>query len=85
MLVFVGAKMLLNDFFGDKVVPTEVALLITAMLIGGSMLVSVLKTRELPKAAARTERCKVGCRGASATARKRLRSGKKSDSGAAAH
>jgi tellurite resistance protein TerC len=45
----VGAKMLINAAFG-KVIPTEVALLITALLIGGSMLVSVIKTRRLPKA-----------------------------------
>jgi tellurite resistance protein TerC len=52
VLMVVGAKMLLNAWFGAKVIPTEVALLITAALIGGSMLVSVLKTRGLPKEAA---------------------------------
>ncbi|MCM2264359.1 MAG: TerC family protein [Desulfuromonadales bacterium] len=49
VLMVVGAKMLLNAFFGAKVIPTEVALLITALLIGGSMLVSVIKTRRVPK------------------------------------
>lgn len=49
VLMVVGAKMLLNAWFGAKVIPTEVALLITAALIGGSMLVSVLKTRGLPR------------------------------------
>lgn len=44
--------MLQNAFFGAKVIPTEVALLITAALIGGSMLFSVLKTRQVPKAEA---------------------------------
>lgn len=47
VLVAVGAKMILNAYFG-KVVPTELALLITAVLIGGSMLVSVIKTRAVP-------------------------------------
>jgi tellurite resistance protein TerC len=55
VLMVVGAKMLLNAFFGEKVVPTEVALLLTAALIGGSMLVSVIKTRELPKEVAADE------------------------------
>ena len=52
VLMVVGAKMLLNAFFGEKVVPTEAALLITAALIGGSMLYSVFKTRGAPKDAA---------------------------------
>jgi len=52
VLMVVGAKMLLNAWFGAKVLPTEVALLITAALIGGSMLYSVYKTRGVPKAAA---------------------------------
>jgi tellurite resistance protein TerC len=51
VLMVVGAKMLLNAWFGAKVIPTEVALLITAMLIGGSMLISVVKTKALPKEA----------------------------------
>ena len=46
---------MLNAWFGAKVVPTEVALLITAALIGGSMFVSMIKTRELPKEAAKVE------------------------------
>jgi tellurite resistance protein TerC len=49
VLVVVGIKMILNAYFGEKVIPTEVALLVTAALIGGSMLVSVIKTRRLPK------------------------------------
>lgn len=48
VLMVVGAKMLINAAFG-KIIPTEAALLVTALLIGGSMLVSVLKTRGLPK------------------------------------
>lgn len=54
VLMVVGAKMLINAAFG-KVIPTEAALLVTALLIGGSMLVSVLKTRKLPKVAAAKE------------------------------
>lgn len=54
VLMVVGAKMLINAVFG-KVIPTEAALLVTALLIGGSMLVSVIKTRRLPKAPATEE------------------------------
>lgn len=54
VLVVVGIKMILNAWFGTKVIPTELALLITAVLIGGSMLVSLLKTRGAPPADART-------------------------------
>ncbi len=51
VLMVVGGKMLVNAAFG-KVIPTEAALLVTALLIGGSMLVSVVKTRRLPRAEA---------------------------------
>ncbi len=54
VLMVVGAKMLINAAFG-KVIPTEAALLLTALLIGGSMLVSVIKTRQFPKVAAAKE------------------------------
>jgi len=54
VLMVVGAKMLINAAFG-KVIPTEAALLITALLIGGSMLVSVVKTRGLPREVATGE------------------------------
>ena len=52
VLVVVGAKMVLNAWFGTKVIPTEVALLITALLVGGSMLFSMWKTRGMPPEAA---------------------------------
>ena len=55
VLMVVGGKMLLNTWFAAKVVPTEVALLITAALIGGSMFYSMIKTRELSKEAATSE------------------------------
>jgi tellurite resistance protein TerC len=54
VLMVVGGKMLVNAAFG-KVFPTEVALLVTALLIGGSILVSVIKTRRLPKEIATAE------------------------------
>ena len=47
VLVLVGLKMLVNAYFEMKVIPTEVALLITAVLIGGSMLISIIRTRNL--------------------------------------
>lgn len=48
VLVVVGVKMVLNAWFGTKVIPTEVALLITAALIGGSIFFSMWKTRRMP-------------------------------------
>lgn len=45
VLMVVGTKMILNAWFGEKVIPTEIALLITAVLIGGSIVISLLKTR----------------------------------------
>lgn len=45
VLIVVGAKMILNAFFGEKFIPTEWALAITAALIFGSMAVSLVKTR----------------------------------------
>jgi tellurite resistance protein TerC len=48
VLMVVGAKMLINAAFGN-LIPTELALLITALLIGCSMLISMVKTRRLPK------------------------------------
>lgn len=49
VLVVVGLKMVLNAWFGSKVIPTEIALLITAVLVGGSMLMSIWKTRTQPE------------------------------------
>jgi tellurite resistance protein TerC len=50
VLTLVGVKMLVNAYFGKKFIPTEVALLITVVLIGGSMLISIVRTRKLPEA-----------------------------------
>ena len=44
-LLVVGAKMILNGIFGEKVVPTEIALLVTDALIFGPMALSLLRTR----------------------------------------
>ncbi|HEX5512862.1 MAG TPA: TerC family protein [Gammaproteobacteria bacterium] len=48
VLLVVGVKMILNAWFGTTVIPTEIALLITAVLIGGSVLFSMWKTRGMP-------------------------------------
>ncbi len=52
VLVVVGVKMILNAWFDAKVIPTEAALLMTAALIGGSILFSMWKTRHLEPAEA---------------------------------
>jgi tellurite resistance protein TerC len=43
VLAVIGTKMILNGTFGEKVIPTEGTLAITAMLIGGSILLSLLR------------------------------------------
>lgn len=53
VLVVIGTKMVLNAWFGTKVIPTEVALLITVALIGGSIAISMWKTRDMPVQEAR--------------------------------
>jgi len=50
VLVFIGFKMLVNAYLGEKFIPTEWALLVTAILIGGSMLISILRTHKLSEA-----------------------------------
>lgn len=60
VLIFVGGKMLVNAYFGKEFIPTEVALLITAVLIGGSMLISIVRTRKLPEAESAAEAAKAG-------------------------
>lgn len=47
VLVLVGLKMILNAWYGEQLIPTEAALLATAVLIGGSILYSMWKTRNL--------------------------------------
>jgi tellurite resistance protein TerC len=49
VLVVIGGKMILNGVYGEKVMPTEIALLITAILIGGSIALSLARAgRRLP-------------------------------------
>lgn len=48
VLVLVGVKMIVNAWFGGKVIPTEAALAATGAIILVSVLVSVLKTRAKP-------------------------------------
>jgi len=51
VLVVIGTKMILNGILGEKVVPTEAALVITALLVAGSMALSWLRPAD-PSAAA---------------------------------
>jgi tellurite resistance protein TerC len=57
VLAVIGAKMILNGFFGDKVIPTEAALAATALLIGGSIVLSLLRK---PRPGEETEALSVG-------------------------
>jgi len=45
VLVVIGSKMIANYFYGAKFVPTELALLITALLVGGALMLSLVRTR----------------------------------------
>jgi tellurite resistance protein TerC len=45
VLVVIGFKMIANYFYGGKFVPTELALLVTVVLIGGSIVLSLIRTR----------------------------------------
>ncbi|MEG6509970.1 TerC family protein [Methyloligella sp. 2.7D] len=45
VLLVIGFKMIANYFYGGKFIPTEMALLATVLLIGGSIIVSLIKTR----------------------------------------
>jgi tellurite resistance protein TerC len=50
ILIVVGGKMIANYFYGGKFIPTELALLITAVLIGGSIALSLLRKGAEPAA-----------------------------------
>jgi len=50
VLMIVGAKMLANYIAGGKAVPVEYALLLTAAIIGGSIALSLWKTRAVKPA-----------------------------------
>jgi tellurite resistance protein TerC len=45
VLIVIGGKMIANGIYGEKFVPTEIALLVTAALIGGSIVLSLLRPR----------------------------------------
>ena len=45
VLVGIGGKMIANFIYCGKFVPTEVALLMTVVLIGGAILLSLIRTR----------------------------------------
>ena len=46
VLVFIGTKMILNAWFEAKIIPTEMALIITAAIIASSIGISAIKTRK---------------------------------------
>lgn len=60
ILILVGVKMLVNAYFGKKFIPTELTLLITAVLIGGSMLISIVRTGKLTEAERAAEAARGG-------------------------
>lgn len=45
VLVAIGAKMIANGIAGDKWIPVEAALAVTVLLIGGSIMLSIIATR----------------------------------------
>lgn len=51
VLTVIGTKMIVNGIFGEKVIPTELALLLTALLVGGAILLSLLRPPSKPRAA----------------------------------
>ncbi len=55
VLVLVGVKMIVNAWFGGKVISTELALLATSFIIACSVLISVFKTQAVPGAEERRE------------------------------
>jgi len=45
VLVFIGFKMLINHYYAEKIISTELSLLVTLLLVIGSIVVSLFKTR----------------------------------------
>lgn len=45
ILVFIGSKMLINHYTAEKLIPTEMSLLIIVAIIGTSVVISLAKTR----------------------------------------
>jgi len=52
ILVFIGIKMLLNHYTGEKIISTEISLGVTLFLLTVSMLISLIKTKGKPSAPA---------------------------------
>lgn len=48
ILVFIGVKMLLNHHFEAKIIPTDIALYVTAAILALSVAISLIKTRGAP-------------------------------------
>lgn len=46
ILILIGTKMILNGIFGEDFIPTYYALMATAILLTGSIIVSLIKSRE---------------------------------------
>lgn len=49
ILIFIGGKMLLNHYYGDYIVSTEISLVIVVLLLAASVWFSLVKTRKEPK------------------------------------
>lgn len=47
ILILIGIKMILNGIFGEDFIPTHYALMVTAVLLIGSIIVSLIKSRRL--------------------------------------
>ena len=45
ILIFIGAKMLLNHYYGDYIVSTEISLVVVVLLLASSVWFSLMKTR----------------------------------------
>lgn len=54
VLMVIGGKMIVNEIAGEKLIPTEAALLLTAVLLLGSIALSLLRTRRPGEAEQRT-------------------------------
>lgn len=50
ILILIGIKMILNGIFGEHTIPTHYALIITGLLLAGSIIISLIKSRTLPAA-----------------------------------
>lgn len=45
ILIFIGAKMLLNHYFHESIISTEISLLVVVVVLGVSVIISLAKTR----------------------------------------